>query len=325
MQIQVSPLVSVIITVRNAEAFISETLASILQERTIPIEIVLVDNGCTDATIAKAQALNDNRIQVVQGPRKGISHALNVGYKAARGEIIMRCDGDDLFPPTRITRQVEWLNAHPEFGAVCGGFSTIDVKSALLADLGRDTDVQEITEELRNGKTRTHIGTFAMRAEAVKASGYSREYFDCFEDIDFQLRLGEACRVGYIAETEYFYRLHSTSVTHSQSNTLREFYDATALEFQQQRRTRGEDDLQRGCPPAIPQKGDKAGMNASEHVQEMLLQSAWTEHQAGHKQRALSFGFRSVMTQPMKLSGWRSLFALLVKPAGRSLKASSRA
>ncbi|MBI4783378.1 MAG: glycosyltransferase family 2 protein [Oscillatoriophycideae cyanobacterium NC_groundwater_1537_Pr4_S-0.65um_50_18] len=318
------PLVSVLITVRNAEAYISETLASILQERTIPLEIVLVDNGCTDKTVEKALAFQDERIRIIPGPKKGISHALNVAYAAAQGEIIMRCDGDDLFPPERITRQVGWLKANPDFGAVCGGFSTIDVKSALLANLGLDADVQEITEELRSGETRTHIGTFAMRAEAVKASGYSREYFDCFEDIDFQLRLGETCRVGYLCEIEYCYRLHPKSVTHSQSNTLREFYDATALEFQRQRLTTGEDNLQRGCPPPLPRPGDKSGISTASHVQGMLLQSAWAEHQAGRKQKALAFGLRSMMTQPISLSAWRNLFALAVKPCRRTLKISGR-
>lgn len=325
MATPVSPLVSVIITVRNAEAFISETLASILKERQIPLEIILVDNGCTDATVEKAKAFNDERIRVVQGPCKGISPALNVGYRAASGKIIMRCDGDDLFPADRIKRQVAWLNAHPEFGAVCGGFSTIDVKSTLLADLGLDSDEVEITEELCNGKTRTHIGTFAMRAEAVAASGHSREYFDCFEDIDFQLRLGEACRVGYLPQTEYYYRLHSTSVTHSQSNTLREFYDATALEFQRQRRTDGEDDLQRGCPPPIPQKDDKSGISTVAHVQGMLIHCAWTAHQEGQKRKSLTYGTRAVMTRPANLEAWRNLFALAVKPTRRTLKMSGRA
>lgn len=196
----------------------------------------------------------------------------------------------------------------------------MDSKGTPLAKLGCDLPEEEITAELQNGKTRTHIGTFAMRAEAVKAAGYSREYFDCFEDIDFQLRLGEASRVWFIPQVEYEYRLHSTSVTHSQSNTLRQFYDATAVEFQKQRRTSGQDDLQRGCPPPIPQGGDKSGMNAIEHVQGMLMGSAWAEHEAGRKQRALVFGVRSVITQPANLMAWRSLVALAVKPSSKSGK-----
>lgn len=311
------PLVSVVITVRNAEDFISATLASILQERNVPLEVVLVDNGCTDATIDKVRTFNDQRVRAIKGPGKGIAHALNVAYAAARGEIIMRCDGDDLYPPQRVARQVEWLVGHPEFGAVCGSFSTIDVKGYPIANLECGKDAEEITEELRNGITRTHIGTFAVRAEALRAAGGSREYFDCFEDIDFQLRLGEACRVWYVPDVQYEYRLHQTSVTHTQSNTEREFFDDLALEFQRQRRTQGSDDLQRGCPPTPPQGGDKSGMNTAKHVQGMLMGSAWSQHRAGHKQQALLKGMHSVIVQPSNMVAWRSLLALAVKPAGK--------
>lgn len=321
-QTNTTPQVSVLITVRNAEAYISETLASILQERNVPLEIVLVDNGCTDSTIEKALAFNDERVRVVPGPKKGISHALNVAYAAARGEIFMRCDGDDLFPPDRISRQVEWLNQHPEFGVVCGAFSTIDEKGAFLANLALHENAEEITEELQNSKTRTHIGTFAMRAEVVKAAGYSREFFDCFEDVDFQLRLGEACRVCYVPEIMYQYRLLPTSVTHSKSQKLMEFYDAQAFEFQRQRKTRGMDDLQLGNPPAIPTFDDKV-YTVSEHTARMLTSRAWSEHQAGHKIQALSAGLRLVISQPANLTAWRSLVFLLIKPAGRASVSSS--
>jgi glycosyltransferase involved in cell wall biosynthesis len=315
-QTEAMPQVSVVITVRNAEKFISATLASILQERNVPLEIVLIDNGCTDGTINLVRAFNDDRVRVIKGPCKGIAHALNVAYAEARGEIIMRCDGDDIYPPQRIAQQVEWLAKHSEFGAVCGGFATIDVKGNPLADLGGEEDAQEITEELRDGITRTHIGTFAIRAEAVRAAGCSREYFDCFEDIDFQLRLGETCRVWFVPEIQYQYRLHHTSSIHSTSNTKREFYDFIALEFQKQRRTQGSDDLQRGCPPPVPEVGDKLVMKASEHIQGMLMGSAWAEHRAGRKQQALVKGVRSVIAQPVNLVAWRSLLALAFKPTG---------
>jgi glycosyltransferase involved in cell wall biosynthesis len=311
------PTVSIVITVRNAEAFISETLTSILQEHCVPLEVVLVDNGCTDSTIERVHAFQDKRVRIIKGPGKGIAHALNVAYAAVQGELIMRCDGDDLFLPQRIARQVKWLNEHPEFGAVCGGFSTIDSKGNLLADLNSEENAQEITGALCNGITLTHIGTFAIRTEAVRAAGGSREYFDCLEDIDFQLRLGEVCRVWFEPETEYLYRLHQSSVTHATSNTRREFYDAAALMFQKQRKAQGIDDLQRGCPPPVPEDDGEPGINAAEHVQGMLLARAWAEHRAGHKQQALIQGIRSVIALPTKKIAWHSLLALVLKPAGK--------
>jgi glycosyltransferase involved in cell wall biosynthesis len=311
------PLVSVVITVRNAEAFISATLASLLQERDVPLEVVLIDNGCTDATIKRVSAFNDQRVRVIEGPKKGIAHALNVAYAAARGEIIVRCDGDDLYPPQRLVRQTQWLAAHPEFGAVCGGFSTIDSKGNPLADLGHQEIAQEITEELRNGVIRTHIGTFAIRAEAIRAAGGSREYFDCFEDFDFQLRLGETCRIWFEPEVEYIYRIHQTSSTHSTSDTRRAFLEDQAFRFQRQRQTEGSDDLMRGCPPDVPTDGYKSPRDTAHHLSHLLIGSAWSDHQAGHKRQALFKGMRSVVAMPSNLEAWRSLLVLALKPASK--------
>jgi hypothetical protein len=215
-----------------------------------------------------------------------------------------------------LVQQAKWLTEHPEFGALCGGFSTIDSKGNPLSDLGCKEEAQEITEELRNGEIRTHIGTFAIRTEVVRAAGGSREYFDCFEDFDFQLRVGETCRVWFEPEIYYIYRLHQNSSSHSTSYTKNNFYCSIAFEFQRQRRTQGSDDLERGCPPPVPDGRKAPPWDAAWHAQKMLIASAWLEHQAGHKQQALVKGMRSVMALPVNPRAWRSLLALALKPAG---------
>lgn len=318
-----APLVSVVMTVRNAEAYISETLASILQEQTVPLEVVLIDNGCTDSTIDRVRAFNDTRVRVIPGPKKGIAHALNVAYAAVRGTIIMRCDGDDIFPTQRITQQAKWLTEHPEFGAICGGFSTIDPKGAFVANLSCEKAAQEITDDLRNGKIWTHIGTFAIKTEVVKAAGCSREFFDCLEDVDFQLRVGETCRVWFTPDVMYHYRLHPSSVTHSKNPDQMAFYDSLAIEFQRQRQTRGADDLQLGHPPVIPDFGSNVH-TVTEHVEKLLNARAWADHQAGRKKQAIAAGLRLVANQPMNLAAWRNLAALAIKPAGREAVSPSQ-
>ena len=310
-------VVSVIVPMRNAEAFISATLASILQELEVPLEVVVVDDGSTDASLDRVRAIDDERVQVINGPCKGVAAAMNAGLAVARGDIIVRCDADDLYPPQRLALQIDWLIRHSQFGAVCGGFSTIDAKGRLLAKL-TEGDAKEITEELRNGITRTHFCTFAVRAEVLRNVGGVRQYFQTAEDIDLQLRIGELCRVWYVPDIQYHYRLHQTSLTHTQSNVKREFFEFTAREFQKQRRMQGSDDLQRGYPPTPPQDSTKA-MKAAEHVQGMLMGSAWQKHGSGHKLRSLTIGIRSVIAQPSNIVAWRSLLILAIKPAGKGL------
>ena len=71
-------------------------------------------------------------------------------------------------------------------------------------------------------------------------------------DIDFQLRTGEAGKIFYVPENWYFYRIHSSSITHTQSSLIREFFAEVAHTMQRQRRISGQDDLQRGFPPSKP-------------------------------------------------------------------------
>jgi len=298
----------------NAEPYISTTLASILQEREISLEVVIVNDGSTDASLERILAIDDERVQVINGPCRGAADAMNAGLAAARGEIIMRCDADDQYTPQRITREATWLSKHPKFGAVCGNYSTIDAKGHLITNFKCGEVAEEITEELRNGITRTHFGTYAVRAEVLRAVGGNRQYFVTAEDIDLQLRIGELCRVWFLPEYMYQYRLHDSSLTHKQSNVEREFFESLAREFQRQRLTQGSDDLQRGCPPVPPKSGTKA-MKSAEHIQGLLMGSAWQQHQAGHKQQAIALGIRSVIAQPGNIVAWRSLLALAVKKA----------
>ncbi|NJR65198.1 MAG: glycosyltransferase family 2 protein [Leptolyngbyaceae cyanobacterium CRU_2_3] len=311
------PLVSVVIPMYNAEAFISGTLDSILQEQTVDLEVIVVNDGSTDGSLNKVLAVQDHRIRVVDGPGKGISASLNTGLAAVQSDIVMRCDADDQYPVGRISAQVDWLSKHPDYGAVCGGFSTLNTNDRLITQFQPHNAPQEITHELQNGITSTHFCTFAVRTQVLRAIEGCRHYFKTAEDIDVQLRIGEMCRVYYLPEVFYQYRLHDASITHIQSNSEREFFSMIAVELQRQRRLQGSDDIQRGCPPALPQSSEKEAMKAGEHIQQLLIHRAWQEHQAGQKIQALSTAARSVMTQPMTITAWSNLLALCIKPSGQ--------
>ncbi|MBD2022177.1 glycosyltransferase family 2 protein [Leptolyngbya sp. FACHB-36] len=310
-----TPLVSVVVPMHNAEAYISETVRSILQENNTALEVVVVSDACTDASPERVHQIGDSRIRMIEGPGRGYVAAVNAGFAAAHGEIIMRCDADDLFPAQRIMRQAEWLTQHPEWGAVCGGFATIDANGRLIANL-RTNLAEEITEELQNGIIRNHFCTYAIRAEWIKALGGARPELNGSSELDILLRLSELTRVWYLPEIDYFYRLHDQSLTHNQRNVERLFFDDLIVKLQKQRRTQGQDDLQLGIPlPAAPTTEDDSVLAVDEHVQGQLLGRAWQEHQAGQKFRALATGVRSVATHPKNMGAWRSLLALAVKPA----------
>ena len=306
-----TPLVSVVMPMRNAEPFVLAALASVLDERTVPLEVVVIDDGSTDRSRALVESVADSRIRLVSGPQRGIAACLNTGLQAARGAVVMRCDADDLYPPGRIREQLLWLDAHPQHGAVCGPFSTMDRAGRLIAQLGsEDAPAADIEAELRAGITRTSLCTFAIRRAVLDSVGLFREYFETAEDIDFLLRVGEACQVGYENHNRYMYRLHQASITHVQTSERRLFFDRMSRDFQLQRREHGVDDLQRGCPPAPPDAAVSATQSAAQHVQGMLVGQAWRLFQQKRRGPALRVMLRAVGARPVDTGAWMALLAL---------------
>src|SRR5262249_7861219 len=125
-------LVSVIVPMYNAEQFISEALISILREKETLIEVIVVNDKSADRSVDRVREFHDDRIRVIEGPGRGISACMNAGLAEARGAIIMRCDADDVYPQDRIRKQVSFLEMHDDYDAVCGAFSTIDLKGNII-------------------------------------------------------------------------------------------------------------------------------------------------------------------------------------------------
>lgn len=317
MNVETVPRVSVLVPMKNAEPYVVSALTSVLLERSVPIEVIVINDKSTDRSLEQVMSVPDRRIRIVDGPGKGLSACLNVGLAVARGNVVMQCDADDLYPAGRIEDQLAWLDANPEYGAVCGGFTTIDTAGRLVSTLVACDTPEDITDELNSGRTRTTLCSYALRKSALHNFGGFRTYFETSCDIDFQLRFGEVAKVMYLPSSFYLYRLHDASMTHTQGNTRREFFEETARRFQLQRKALGQDALQRGNPPQPPEVlSDKAG-TAARQIQGMLLGTAWREKAAGNKFRAVGMGFRALVHSPLDLRVWKNLLALLIKPVKR--------
>jgi glycosyltransferase involved in cell wall biosynthesis len=108
------PSVSVIIPTYNRAALVRRAAASALAQTYGACEVVVVDDGSTDATL---EALGPflSRIKFLRAPEnRGVSAARNLGIAAARGEWLAFLDSDDLWLPDKLTRQMAYLATHPE-------------------------------------------------------------------------------------------------------------------------------------------------------------------------------------------------------------------
>ena len=311
-------LVSVIIPMRNAEPYVRAAVESVLAQKDVELEVIVVDDGSTDRSADIVRGIGDPRVRVIPGPRKGISASFNAGLADAKGEFLARCDADDLYPPDRLARQLEFLRDHPDFGAVSGGLSTMSNSGKVLVDAGdyNLAAAAEATDELRSGRGRSHMCAYLFRTELLRQLGGCREFFVTAEDVDLQLRLAEVTRIWHDPRPAYLYRLHDASITHVQKSGERSFFEECARKFQQQRRERGSDDVELGWPPAMPAGAGHGGaVSKWNQIQRLLIGQAWAAHAAGARGAALKLGLRAWVANPLSLATLRSLMALAVKPS----------
>ncbi|PAX07654.1 glycosyltransferase family 2 protein [Sphingomonas lenta] len=117
-------LVSVVVPVFNRAHVVGDAVGSLLRQTHAELEVVVVDDGSTDASVAVVEAFGDGRVRVVRHEaNRGIPHARNTGLEAARGRYIAWLDSDDVARPTRIAEQLAFLKANPEVALVgaCAG------------------------------------------------------------------------------------------------------------------------------------------------------------------------------------------------------------
>jgi glycosyltransferase involved in cell wall biosynthesis len=105
------PFISVIIPAFNREHFVARAVTSVLHQTYPHLEVIVVDDGSTDGTVA-ALAPFAGKIQLLRQPNRGVSTARNLGIRAARGPWIAFLDSDDWWKPAKLERQVQLIQKY---------------------------------------------------------------------------------------------------------------------------------------------------------------------------------------------------------------------
>jgi glycosyltransferase involved in cell wall biosynthesis len=122
-----NPLISIIMPVYNCDAFLAESIESLVTQTFTDWELIIIDDSSTDTSRAIAQhyALQDNRIKVFSNTHeKGLAGALNCALSHVRGTYIARADGDDINVPTRLEIEYRYLEAHSHIDIVGSWYET---------------------------------------------------------------------------------------------------------------------------------------------------------------------------------------------------------
>lgn len=218
------PLVSIIVAAYNAEAFIGETLASLLRQDYPRTEIIVVDDGSSDGTagIAQAQA---PRVRYLHQPNSGVSVARNTGIAASTGDLICFFDADDLMPTDRLSLQIDFLLRHRDVGlTICdyrnfyeqGCEAQTHFQTCSLLQTQLQDRPELVLEDARIAMAREHFGitgTLMLRRELLRhVPGFVARLRGC-EDFHFYFRLARHTRVGILNKVGMLRRVHSSNAS----------------------------------------------------------------------------------------------------------------
>jgi glycosyltransferase involved in cell wall biosynthesis len=221
-----SPLVTVVIPAFNAESFIGEAIASIQHQTLDDWQLIVVNDGSTDQTLAAARqaAGEDPRIRLIHFDRnQGISIASNAGFDAARGEFIARLDSDDIALPQRLAVQIAAFRDNDRLAAA-GSHARVfgDVPEGIAYCALGDGDIKA---HLFDGLNTISGGTLMVRGSFVRR--HRIRFDECAasaEDLDYLTSVMAAGgKLANVDEVLTEHRSHRGSFTNSRHDVAREF------------------------------------------------------------------------------------------------------
>jgi glycosyltransferase involved in cell wall biosynthesis len=209
-----SPQVSVVLPVRNGERFLAEAVASVLAQTLTDFELIVVDDGSTDASGAIVEGIADPRVTVLRQAPRGLVAALTTGLAHASAEYVARMDADDVSEPPRLERQLDLLEKRPDVGMVATWVTVVDEDGRELRREVLPPAHEDLVRRLLLRNPFQH-GSVVLRRTALEAAGGYRTDYGANEDYDLWRRLAQRWKLACLPETLYRYRVHPGAVTHT--------------------------------------------------------------------------------------------------------------
>jgi glycosyltransferase involved in cell wall biosynthesis len=198
--------ISVVMSVYNGERRLRDTLDSILSQTEPDFELIIVDDGSTDAT---AETLNkyasrDPRIRILTQENRGLTRALIAGCAEAKSEYIARQDCGDLSMPDRLRNQLKAMRDDVVLVS-CSARYTGPGGEFLYAATAEGDDIRTrlLTSGIETVRGIPHHGTALFRRDAYVAAGGYREQFRYAQDLDLWIRLARLGRIVVLEDVLY--------------------------------------------------------------------------------------------------------------------------
>ena len=219
-------MVSIVIPAYNCEAFISETIYSIIDQSFTDLQIIIVDDASTDNTLLYAKrALENTKIQytiIINEKNSGVSFSRNKGLEKALGEYICFCDSDDILSKDFLKNRVSFLELNPDFDAVCSTVKSFRGNLEFDNNVVRGVSENPIYNILSfNENLSTCPSNYLFNtSKLLKSKVLFNTNLSSSADKFFLLEIANFIRIGIIENSPLYYRIHFKSMSHHLTITL---------------------------------------------------------------------------------------------------------
>jgi glycosyltransferase involved in cell wall biosynthesis len=217
-----APLVTVIMPAYNAEKFILDAIRSILAQGYPSVEILVIDDGSKDSTVALVQR-EAPQARIIHQSNAGAAAARNTGLRLARGKYICFLDADDGWFPGKLSAQVDYLQKHPEVGMVYHRWFVWvpDETGSYCTPKRLEEPAFGQIDPACSGWIYTlllldcivHTSTVMMRLEVVRDIGFFDTTLVTGEDYNYWLRVSRKYQIHKLTGIYSFYRAVHGSLT----------------------------------------------------------------------------------------------------------------
>jgi glycosyltransferase involved in cell wall biosynthesis len=194
-----NPLVSVIMPVYNGEKYIEQSIISVINQSYINWELIIIDDGSTDNTKIKVNALRlvDKRIKYYYQKNCGQAKARNLGVHFSVGDYLAFLDSDDLWYPNKLKITIEAFLNNPEIHLVYTGFDYIDESNILLDRCFIHPDIYNIHNSLLKFDFIGTLTVIIKKTIFLEVNGFDEKLYGT-EDWDLWIRVSSNYNIKYI-------------------------------------------------------------------------------------------------------------------------------
>ncbi len=211
---EITPIISVVITAYNGEKFIKEAVDSVLNQTFNDYEIIVVDDGSSDKTQSILKEYK-NKIRYFYQNNAGTASARNCGIREAKGEYIAFLDQDDIYLPNKIEKCLDYFRLHKECGLVYSDMFVADQDGKAIYNwLTTKKYFSEgyIYENLLRECFFCPSAAVIRRDILVAVGGFDKEIRGT-EDYDLWLRIARHHKIGLVKEPLVKWRSHDSNTS----------------------------------------------------------------------------------------------------------------